>query len=179
MSKYSEFFLIGNASHVEIGENLRLRKYGSWLAEEAWLRDKYSQKRAQFTLRAISFAKKIASEKNIEVDEAFNLLQSAGENQSVFSDYAEETQSLMQAMPSSKEQTEDLVTVFFRNRGEVLQGKKWVTTSDWDKEDTSKLPKILLDKVELFMAEEDETSVSGDESESDDEGEGREQASKN
>lgn len=177
MSKYSEFFLIGNASYSEIGENLRLRKYGSWLAEEAWLRDKYSQKRAQFTLRAISFAKKIASEKGIGVDEAFNLLQSVGENQAVFADYAEETQSLMQAMPSSQEQTEDLVTVFFRNRGEVLQGKKWVATEDWSREDTSKLPKVLLDKVELFMAEEDETSVSNDEDE--DEGEEQEKDSKN
>lgn len=177
MSKYSEFFLVGNASYHEIGENLRLRKYGSWLAEEAWLRDKYSQKRAQFTLRAISFAKKIANEKGIEVDEAFNLLQSGESNQAIFADYAEETQSLMQAMPSSKEQTEDLVTIFFRNRGEVLQGKKWVATGDWGKEDTSKLPKTLIDKVELFMVEEDETSVSNDEDE--DETEGSEDNSKN
>lgn len=155
MSKYSEFFLIGNVSYGCIGDNLRLRKYGSWLAEEAWLRDKYSQKRAQFTLKAISFAKKIASEKNIDVEEAFNMLQSGEDNQGVFADYAEETNMLMQAMPSAKEQAEELVTVFFKNRGEVLQGKKWVTTDDWTKDDTSKLPKTLLDQVELFMAEED------------------------
>lgn len=177
MSKYSEFFLVGNASYNEIGENLRLRKYGSWLAEEAWLRDKYSQKRAQFTLRAISFAKKIANEKGIEVDEAFSLLQSGEDNQAIFADYAEETQSLMQAVPSPQEQTEDLVTIFFRNRGEVLQGKKWVATDDWSKEDTSKLPKILIDKIELFMAEEDETSISNDED--DDKTEGSEANSKN
>jgi len=158
MSKYSEFFLIGNASYGQIGEGLRLRKYGSWLAEEAWLRDKYSQKRAQFTLKAISFAKKIANEKNVDVEEAFNMLQSGEDNQGLFADYAEETNALMQAMPSAKEQAEELVTVFFRNRGEVLQGKKWVLTEDWDKEDTSKLPKNLLDKVELFMAEEDGTT---------------------
>lgn len=39
MSKYSDFFLLGSPEFSEIGDKLRLRKYGSWLAEEAWLRE--------------------------------------------------------------------------------------------------------------------------------------------
>lgn len=174
MSKYSDFFLVGDVEYENIGKTLRLRKYKSWLAEEAWLRDKHSQKRAQFTLKAISFAKKIASEKGIEADEAFSLLQSGGDNQEIFADYSEETALLMQAMPSQKEQLEELTTLFFKNRGEVLQNKKWVKTEDWDKEDTSKLPEALLELVELFMASEDKSSdlaMTGDEEE---EGKGEE-----
>jgi hypothetical protein len=48
-----------------------------------------------------------------------------------------------------------LITIFFRNRGEVMQGKKWTPTEDWSMEDTEKLPKHFLEEVEAFMAGED------------------------
>lgn len=160
MSKYSEFFLLSNAQYQPIGECLRLRKYGSWLAEEAWLREEQSQRRAQLTLKAIAFARKIAEEKNVDAEEAFTLLQSGGQNSELFSEYADETAQLMQSMPSQREQIEQLVTVFFRNRGEVMQGKKWGPTEDWSEDDTRKLPKNLLDMVETFMSEEDASIVS-------------------
>lgn len=155
MSKYSEFFLLSNAEYKHIGKCLRLRKYGSWLAEEAWLREEQSQRRAQLTLKAIAFARKIAAEKNIDAEEAFVLLQSGDQNSEMFSEYADETVQLMKSMPSQREMIEELVTVFFKNRGEVLQSKKWVETSDWTKEDTRKLPQNLLEEVEDFMGEED------------------------
>jgi len=155
MSKYSNIFLLSNAEYQEIGDCLRLRKYGSWLAEEAWTREEQGQKRAQFTLRAIALAKKIAQEKGIDEEEAFALLQNGGDGQSVLQEYSEEAISLMASLPSPREQFGELITIFFKNRGEVLQGKKWAATDDWSMEDTKMLPKELLQQVEAFMAAED------------------------
>lgn len=157
MSKYSNIFLLSNAEYVEIGNCLRLRKYGSWLAEEVWTREEQGQKRAQFTLRAIALAKKIAQEKSISEEEAFALLQNSGDGQSILQDYGEESIALMASLPSPREQFGELATIFFRNRGEVLQNKKWTPTDDWSMEDTKMLPKELLDQTETFMAAEDKS----------------------
>jgi hypothetical protein len=155
MSKYSSIFLLSNAEYQEIGDCLRLRKYGSWLAEEAWIREEQGQKRAQFTLKAIALAKKIAQEKDVDQEEAFSMLQNGTSGESVLQEYSEETVSLMASLPSPREQFGELITIFFKNRGEVLQGKKWTATEDWSMEDTQMLPKALLDEVETFMAVED------------------------
>lgn len=155
MSKYSNIFLLSNAEYEQIGDCLRLRKYGSWLAEEAWTREEQGQKRAQFTLRAIALAKKIAQEKNIAEEEAFALLQSGSNGQNVLQEYSEEAISLMSSLPSPREQLGELITIFFKNRGEVLQNKKWTVTGDWCMEDTKMLPKEMLEQVEAFMAAED------------------------
>lgn len=161
MSKYSSIFLLSNAEYQEIGDCLRLRKYGSWLAEEAWTREEQGQKRAQFTLRAIALAKKIANEKGIDEEEAFAMLQNSDNGQSVLQEYSDETVALMSSLPSPREQFGELITLFFRNRGEVLQGKKWAATDDWSIEDTQMLPKALLDQIEAFMASEDKSADGG------------------
>ena len=156
MSKYSDFFLLTSPEYEEIGKKLRLRKYGSWLAEEAWLREKQNQKRAQFTLQTIQLARRIAKAKGISEEEVFQLLQGDGnERTELFAEFSEETSKLMGLMPSGKEQFEELVTLFLCNRGEVNTGKTWESTTDWSKEDTNKLPKPYLDKIEAFMAAEE------------------------
>jgi hypothetical protein len=159
MSKYSNIFLLSDAEYEKIGSCLRLRKYGSWLAEEAWKREEQGQKRAQFTLRAIALAKKIAMEKGIDQDEAFAMLQGGDEGESVLSEYSEDAIALMNSMPSAREQFGELITIFFRNRGEILSGKKWTATEDWSMEDTQKLPKDMLDQIEAFMAMEDRGQI--------------------
>lgn len=166
MSKYSEFFLLGSAEYEPIGEKLRLRKFGSWLAEEAWLREEQGKKRAQFTLKTIQLARRIAKAKDISEEEAFQLLQSdSAERAEMLSEFADDTARLMSLAPSNKEQFEELVTMFFRNRGEVLDGKKWLPTKDWDRDDTNKLPQILLQAIEAFMAKEDKAINGEDEQE--------------
>lgn len=162
MSKYSDFFLLSSPEYVEIGEKLRLRKYGSWLAEEAWLREEQNKKRAQFTLKTIQLARHIAKSKEITEEEAFQLLQeSTAERAEILGEFSEETSDLMALMPSNREQFEDLTTLFFRNRGEVFDGKKWRSTEDWDRNDTNKLPQFLVQEVENFMTEED-AAIKGD-----------------
>jgi hypothetical protein len=165
MSKYSDFFLLSSPEYQEIGEKLRLRKYGSWLAEEAWLREEQNKKRAQFTLKTIQLARNIAKVKDIPEEEAFQLLQGdTPERAEVLSEFSEDTSRLMSLVPSGREQFEELVTMFFRNRGEVFDGKKWRSTDEWEKDDTNKLPQDLLQEVEGFMAQED-SALQGDEAE--------------
>jgi hypothetical protein len=170
MSKYSEIFLVGNAEYEELGSHLRVRKYGSWLAEESWVKEDQARNRAQFTLKAIQLARRIAKEKDISEEEAFQLLQGGESENSVYlNDFAEETGELMTCMPSYREQFEQLATVFLRNRGEVLSGKKWVATEDWEKADTAKLTKDMMQNLEFFMAKEDSSQLDNDDAE--DEGE--------
>lgn len=157
--------MLGSAEYTSIGEKLRLRKFGSWLAEEAWLREEQGKKRAQFTLRTIQLARRIAKAKDMSEDEAFQLLQSDSEERSsMLNEFADDTSKLMNLAPSGKEQFQELVTMFFRNRGEVFDGKKWRATEDWDIADTNKLPQALLQLVEGFMTQEDE-AVNGQEEE--------------
>jgi hypothetical protein len=170
MSKYSEIFLVGNAEYEELGSHLRVRKYGSWLAEESWVKEDQARNRAQFTLKAIQLARRIAKEKDISEQEAFQLLQGGeNENSAYLNDFVEETSELMACMPSYREQFEQLATVFLRNRGEVLSGKKWVATEDWDKTDTAKLTKDMMQNLEFFMAKEDSSQLDNEDAE--DEGE--------
>lgn len=171
MSKYSDFFLIGSPQYVELGDKLRLRSYGSWLAEEVWCREKQNKKRAQFTLEVIRLARKVAKAKDISEDEAFVLLQANDEDRGeLFAEFSEDVDRLMTLSPSSQDQTEELVTIFFRNRGEVLDGKKWTATKDWSKEDTQKLPSMMMEQVEAFMQKEEGTEEAMEVEEEDEEG---------
>lgn len=157
MSKYSEFFLLGKADYMMIGDKLRLRKFGSWLAEEGWTKEEQARQRASFSLKAVDLARKIAKEQEISEEEAFDVLQQANETRSeIFEQYATEIDELMALMPSGREQFEELVTLFFRNRGQVKVDKKWEPTDEWSDEDTRMLPKAMLALIEEFMASEDE-----------------------
>ena len=156
MSKYSEFFLLSSPDYCELNEKLRLRSYKSWLTEEVWCRENQNKKKDKFSLEVIRLARKIAKVKGIEEDEAFAMLQSTGEDrEGLLQEFGEEVNEIMELAPSNREQFEELVTLFFKNRGEVLDGKKWTSTSDWSNEDTQKLPSVILAAIETFMATEE------------------------
>ena len=157
MSKYSKFFLLSSAKYCELNEKLRLRSYKSWLAEEMWCREAQGKRKAKFTLEVIRLARKIAKAKGIEEDEAFQLLQAGGEDrEDLLKEFGDEVNGIMDLTPSNREQFEELVTLFFKNRGEVMEGKKWISTSDWSDEDTQKLPATILTAIEQFMADEED-----------------------
>ena len=156
MSKYSDFFLLSSAKYYELNEKLRLRSYQSWLAEEVWCREAQGKRKAKFTLEVIRLARKIAKAKGIEEDEAFQLLQAGGEDrEDLLKEFGDEVNGIMELAPSNREQFEELITLFFKNRGEVMEGKKWISTSDWSDEDTQKLPATILTAIEKFMADEE------------------------
>ena len=157
MSKYSDLFLLSSPKYHNIGPKLRLRIHKSWLAEEAWSKEEQAKRRAQFSLRAIDLARQIAEEKEITEEEAFAMLQAEGDDRNAaMAEYSTQIDLLMDLMPSNRLQLEELVTLFFKNRGQVAVGKgKWEDTTDWTVEDTRMLPSVLVEEVEAFMATED------------------------
>lgn len=169
MSKYAEFFLVGKPEYTEITSKLRLRKFGSWLVEEVWAKEKQSSEQAAFSLKTIHLARKIAAAKGMEVEEAFGLLQGGdSEDSQVFIEFADEVQEVMSAVPSQRANTEELVTLFFKNRGEVSVGKRWERTDDWTVDDTRFLPQELMSAVEFFMVQESGEALPEDEEEDSD-----------
>ena len=166
MSKYSDFFLLSSPKYYELNEKLRLRSYQSWLAEEVWCREAQGKRKAKFTLEVIRLARKIAKAKGIEEDEAFQLLQAGEDREDLLKEFGDEVNGIMELAPSNREQFEELVTLFFKNRGEVMEGKKWISTSDWSDEDTQKLPATVLTAIEQFMADEE---INGEETVEEDE----------
>lgn len=166
MSQYSEFFLVGSPKYANIAGALRLRSYGSWLTEELWLKEAQNKKRAEFSMKAIRLARRIAAKQGISEDDAFDLLQTDGpERQEALGDFTEEAAALFTLLPSAQDQFEELVTKFFQNRGEVKKGTEWTATPDWSTADTGKLTKAMLDAVEAFMAKEEGTVATDGEDE--------------
>ena len=90
-------------------------------------------------------------------EEAFAMLQAEGDDRNAaMAEYSTQIDLLMDLMPSNRLQLEELVTLFFKNRGQVAVGKgKWEDTTDWTVEDTRMLPSVLVEEVEAFMATED------------------------
>jgi hypothetical protein len=157
MSRYSDFFLVSSPDYCELTEKMRIRSYGCWLTEEAWLREAQSKKQARFTLALIRIARKIAKERGVTEDEAFAMFEAQGNDRGeFFAGYEEEIDAAMTQALTNKERSEEMVTLFMKNRGEVLEGKKWQPTDQWTVDDTCKLPTALMRKIEEFMKEEDD-----------------------
>jgi hypothetical protein len=157
MSKYS-FLLQGKEpEYFTLVEGLRLRKQGGWLVAEAIEQEEISRAQSQATIRAVQLAKRIASAKGIELDEAFNLLQGGGglSEMELLSDFTEETLSMLNSGTSMEIGNAKLVTAFMRCRGEGLIDGEWQPLDDWSIEDTKTMDRPTIAKaVEFIMSEQ-------------------------
>jgi hypothetical protein len=158
MSKYS-FLLQGKEpEYFTLMEGLRLRKQGGWLVAEAIEQEEISRAQSQATIRAVQLAKRIASAKGIELDEAFNLLQGGGglSEMELLSDFTEETLSMLNSGTSMEIGNAKLVTAFMRCRGEGLIDGEWQPLDDWSIEDTKTMDRPTIAKaVEFIMSEQE------------------------
>ena len=93
MSKYSFLLQSKEAEYFALTEHLRLKKHGGWLVAEAIEQEEISKAQSQATIRAVQLAKRIATTKGIELDEAFALLQGGTDlgEMELLSDFTEET----------------------------------------------------------------------------------------
>jgi hypothetical protein len=156
MSKYS-FLLQGEEpEYFELLPTLRLRKYGGWLVAEAIEQEETSRAQSQATIRAVQLAKRIATARDIPLDEAFELLQS-GANLSemeLLGEFTEETLGMLSSVGSVEVSNARVVTTFIRCRGEAMIDGEWQRVDDWSVDDTKSMGRKLIAKTMEFIAEE-------------------------
>jgi hypothetical protein len=134
-----------------------MKKYGGWLVAEAIEQEEISKLQSQATIRAVQLAKRIASAKDIPLDEAFGLLQGGGGSiteAELLSEYTEETLSMITSGSSVESTNARMVTAFIRSRGQGLIDGEWQDLADWELDDTKNLPRKAIAKVVEFIAEE-------------------------
>ena len=156
MSKYSFLLQTKAEEYFELLPGVRLKKYGGWLVAEAIEQEEISKLQSQATIRAVQLAKRIAKDKDIQLDEAFGLLQGGGSitEAELLSEYTEETLSMITSGSSVESTNARMVTAFIRSRGQGLIEDEWQDLSDWELEDTKNLPRKAIAKVVEFIAEE-------------------------
>jgi len=158
MSKYS-FLLQGKElEYFELLPNIRLRKHGGWLVAESIEQEEISRAQSQATIRAVQLAKRIATSKGIELEEAFALLQGGGNlsEMELLGDFTEETLSMLNSGTSMELGNAKLVTAFIRCRGEALIDDDWQTVEDWSMEDTKGMDRPTIAKaIEFIMSEQE------------------------
>ncbi len=156
MSKYA-FLIAGEQGEYEnINSRLRLRKYGSWLVAEKIAQEKLAKRQNAAILAALQLSKRVATDKGIELQEAFGLLQDQSNPESavLFTDYLEEVQEVINQTVSPEESDRQLIGVFLRLRGEGNFDGEWRTLSDWSDEDTESLTEGLIEKIRSFILQE-------------------------
>ena len=157
MSKYSFLLQTKAEDYFELLPEIRMKKYGGWLVAEAIEQEEISKLQSQATIRAVQLAKKIATAKDIPLDEAFGLLQGGGGSiteAELLSEYTEETLGMITSGSSVESTNARMVTAFIRSRGQGLIDGEWQDLADWEIEDTKNLPRKAIAKVVEFIAEE-------------------------
>jgi hypothetical protein len=157
MSKYSFLLQTKAEDYFELLPEIRMKKYGGWLVAEAIEQEEISKLQSQATIRAVQLAKRIATAKDISLDEAFGLLQGGGGSiteAELLSEYTEETLSMITSGSSVESTNARMVTAFIRSRGQGLIDGEWQDLADWELDDTKNLPRKAIAKVVEFIAEE-------------------------
>jgi len=157
MSKYSFLLQTKAEDYFELLPEIRMKKYGGWLVAEAIEQEEISKLQSQATIRAVQLAKKIAKDKDIQLDEAFGLLQGGGGSiteAELLSEYTEETLSMITSGSSVESTNARMVTAFIRSRGQGMIDGEWQDLADWELDDTKNLPRKAIAKVVEFIAEE-------------------------
>jgi len=161
MSKYSFLLETKEEGFFDLLPTLRLKKYGGWLVAEAIEQEEISKLQSQATIRAVQLAKRIATAKDIPLDEAFALLQGGSSLSEVdlLADFTEETLGMISSGSSMEASNARMATAFIRSRGQGLIDSEWKDINDWTIEDTEHLPRKIIAKVVEFIASEQDVEV--------------------
>ena len=149
MSKYSNLFF----SEKEYYEILPFRFpiYKDLVAGEAEGVENIARNQAQNTYTLLKIAKQLSKKKKISVKDALDILSDADSDNEVIYDYAEELAEVQRKGSTVAEQQIEMVTLFIKFRGEIKQGKEWVSVGDWAREDTLAIPTKLMSDVFEFV----------------------------
>ena len=156
MSKYSFLLQTEEAEYFELLPTLRLRKHGSWLVAETIEQEEISRAQSQATIRAVQLAKRVAADKDITLEEAFNALQGGADltEMELLSEYTEDTLEMLTGGTSAEAGNAKLVTAFIRTRGQGLIDGEWAAIPDWTFDDTKQMDKNTITKALEFIVSE-------------------------
>jgi hypothetical protein len=156
MSKYSFLLQTEEAEYFELLPTLRLRKHGSWLVAETIEQEEISRAQSQATIRAVQLAKRVAADKGISLEAAFEALQGGAEltEMELLSEYTEDTLEMLTGGTSAETGNAKLVTAFVRTRGQGLIDGEWAAISDWTFDDTKQMDKKTITKALEFIVSE-------------------------
>ena len=156
MGKYSFLLQSKEPDYFILSPTLRLRKYGGWLVAESIEQEEISKAQSQATIRAVQLAKRIASVKNIPLDEAFGLLQGGGGMSEIelLGEFTDETLGMLNNSTSVEMGNAKVITAFMRCRGEGLIDDEWALLDDWSIEDTKGMAKPMIDSLLEFITDE-------------------------
>lgn len=163
MSKYSFLLQTEEAEYFELLPSLRLRKHGSWLVAESIEQEEISRTQSQATIRAVQLAKRIAADREISLEDAFNTLQGGADlsEMELLSEYTEEALDMLSGASSAESGNAKLVTAFLRTRGQGLVDGDWVNLDDWSFEDTKQMDKNTITKAIEFIVSEQSLEEEG------------------
>jgi hypothetical protein len=167
MAKYAFLVHGDQAEYFNLNDRIRLRQHNAWLIAEKIQQSKMAKRQARQMLSAVQLAKRISTDKDITVEEAFNLLQTQGEAASamLLADYQDETNKLMDSGLSREEQDSQLITIFIRTRGEAMISGTWKKLNDWTDADTELLTEAMTEKVLDFIYNEQQGGKAEEEAE--------------
>jgi hypothetical protein len=163
MSKYSFLVASKEPEYFAANEYLRLKKLGGWLVGESIEREEISRAQSQTTLKVVQLAKKIAKAQNIELDDAFAILQDGNSNSDIVGSYADEMLALIGSNNGAEAANAKIITAFIRSRGEGNIQEAWKPLDDWSMDDTKELTLVLKEKILNFINEEQEEGVDAEE----------------
>ena len=156
MSKYSFILQTEEAEYFELLPTLRLRKHGSWLVAETIEQEEISRAQSQATIRAVQLAKRVAADKGISLEAAFEALQGGADltEMELLSEYTEDTLEMLTGGTSAEAGNAKLVTAFIRTRGQGLIDGEWAAIPDWTFDDTKQMDKNTIAKALEFIVSE-------------------------
>lgn len=149
MSKYSKLFF-QEKEYFEILP-FRFPIYEDLVAGEAEGVEGIARKQAQNTYTLLKIAKAISKKKKITVKAALDILSETDSDNEVLYEYAEELADIQRDSATVAEQQIEMVTLFLRFRGELMQGDNWQTVDDWTREDTLSIPSKVLNDIFEFI----------------------------
>tara|TARA_A200000159_G_scaffold58468_1_gene53984 strand:- start:175 stop:687 length:513 start_codon:yes stop_codon:yes gene_type:complete len=149
MSKYSNVFF-GQKKYHSIPP-FRFPIYNDLVAGEVEGIEEISRDQAKNTYSLLKIAKSIAEAKQIPVQEALDMLSDADSNQEILYDYVDELADIQVQGQSLSEQKIQTVSLIMRYRAEYKEKKLWVTTPDWEVDDTRAMPGKLLDQIYEYV----------------------------
>lgn len=146
---HHDFFLVQ--------DNLRLRKLGAWLMLERDEQDRIAKEQAQENMAILELVKRIAREKEMDVEVAWNAIQGGineDEKRPILIEYIEEIKRIQNEKLSEQTWRAKFITIFFQTRAQGLVNGEWVYLRDWSLEDSMQLDDKQYAKVNLFLSAE-------------------------